>query len=40
MEDLLRILVSGAITGGLIGLAGVLGARRRRRRESGNADRR
>lgn len=38
MENFLRILVSGAITGGLIGLAGALGARRRRRREGGDAN--
>ncbi|MEV7520465.1 hypothetical protein [Streptomyces sp. NPDC091371] len=36
MEDLLRILVSGAITGGLIGLAAALGRSRRRRREGGD----
>ncbi|MFJ9340564.1 hypothetical protein ACIRP0_14875 [Streptomyces sp. NPDC101733] len=38
MEDLLRILVGGALTGGLIGLAGALGRRRRERRESGGRD--
>ncbi|WP_328302414.1 hypothetical protein OG389_32845 [Streptomyces sp. NBC_00435] len=40
MEDLLRLLVGGAITGGLIGLAGALGRRGRRRREGGDANRR
>ncbi|MFI1285590.1 hypothetical protein OG756_37045 [Streptomyces sp. NBC_01310] len=38
MEDLLRILVAGALTGGLIGVAGALGRRRRRRREGGDAN--
>lgn len=38
MEDVLRILVAGALTGGLIGLAGALGRRRRRRREGGGTD--
>lgn len=38
MEDLLRILVGGALTGGLIGLAGALGRRRRERREGGGRD--
>uniref|UniRef100_A0AAU2K2H2 Uncharacterized protein n=1 Tax=Streptomyces sp. NBC_00049 TaxID=2903617 RepID=A0AAU2K2H2_9ACTN len=37
MEDLLRILVGGALTGGLIGLAGALGRRNRRRREGGGS---
>ncbi|MEU2390586.1 hypothetical protein [Streptomyces sp. NPDC007369] len=37
MEDLLRILVGGAVTGGLIGLAGGLGRARRRRRDGGDA---
>ncbi|MFB0629636.1 hypothetical protein [Streptomyces sp. AB3(2024)] len=36
MENLLRILVSGALTGGLIALAGTLGRRNRRRREGGD----
>ncbi|MER5727358.1 hypothetical protein ABT084_03185 [Streptomyces sp. NPDC002138] len=36
MEDLLRILVSGAITGGLIGLVGALSRRNRQRREGGD----
>ncbi|MFD5512721.1 hypothetical protein ACIQU4_19945 [Streptomyces sp. NPDC090741] len=40
MEDLLRILVAGALSGGLIGLAGALGRNRRRRREGGGSDRR
>ncbi|WP_327280256.1 MULTISPECIES: hypothetical protein [unclassified Streptomyces] len=38
MENLLRILVAGALSGGLIGLVGALGRRNRRRRESGGAD--
>ncbi|MGW6691082.1 hypothetical protein [Streptomyces sp. NPDC054961] len=38
MEELLRILVGGAITGGLIGLAGAFGRRNRRRREGGDAN--
>ncbi|MGW7101852.1 hypothetical protein [Streptomyces sp. NPDC054838] len=38
MEDLLRILVAGALSGALIGLAGALGRRRRSRRESGDPD--
>ncbi|MEJ8640918.1 hypothetical protein WKI68_04500 [Streptomyces sp. MS1.HAVA.3] len=38
MEDLLRILVAGALTGGLIGVAGALGRRRRRHREGGDAN--
>ncbi|MFE2147172.1 hypothetical protein ACFXA3_36510 [Streptomyces sp. NPDC059456] len=38
MEDLLRILVAGALSGGLIGLAGALGRRNRRRREGGGTD--
>ncbi|MFC6879563.1 MULTISPECIES: hypothetical protein [Actinomadura] len=33
MEELLRVLVAGAIGGGLIGVAGVLGQSRRKRRE-------
>ncbi|WP_329389329.1 hypothetical protein OG625_35900 [Streptomyces sp. NBC_01351] len=36
MDDLLRTLVSGAIAGGLIGLAAALGRRRRNRREGGD----
>ncbi|MFI6150056.1 hypothetical protein [Streptomyces sp. NPDC051109] len=41
MEDMLRILVAGALSGGLIGLAGALGRNRRRRREEGGgSDRR
>ncbi|MFE9632871.1 hypothetical protein [Streptomyces sp. NPDC006463] len=35
MEDLLRILVGGALTSALIGLAGALGRRGRRHREGG-----
>ncbi|KPI12804.1 MULTISPECIES: hypothetical protein [unclassified Streptomyces] len=38
MEDLLRILVAGALSGGLIGLVGALGRRNRRRREGGGPD--
>ncbi|MFD9355719.1 hypothetical protein [Streptomyces sp. NPDC060031] len=38
MEDLLRILVAGALTGGLVGLAGALGRRRRSRREGGDTN--
>lgn len=38
--ELLRLLVGGAIAGGLIGLAGVLGQRRRRRREDDDTQRR
>ncbi|MFF8269872.1 hypothetical protein ACF059_21130 [Streptomyces sp. NPDC016562] len=38
MEDLLRILVAGALTGGLIGLAGALGRRNRNRRENGDTN--
>ncbi|WP_328764715.1 hypothetical protein [Streptomyces sp. NBC_00272] len=38
MDNLLRILVAGALSGGLIGLVGALGRRNRRRRESGGAD--
>ncbi|MEV6688585.1 hypothetical protein AB0N28_25080 [Streptomyces sp. NPDC051130] len=38
MENLLRVLVSGVLTGGLIALAGALGQRRRRRREGGGPD--
>ncbi|MEV6951095.1 hypothetical protein [Streptomyces sp. NPDC051183] len=40
MEDLLRILVAGALTGGLVGLAGALGRRSRRRRDRGDTSRR
>ncbi|MFJ7204180.1 hypothetical protein ACIQWR_11680 [Streptomyces sp. NPDC098789] len=36
MEDLLRILVSGALTGGLIALVGSLSRRNRSRRENGD----
>ncbi|WP_344334210.1 hypothetical protein [Streptomyces globosus] len=35
MEDLLRILVAGALTGALFGAAGARGRRSRRRREGG-----
>ncbi|MET9699360.1 hypothetical protein ABZY31_20870 [Streptomyces sp. NPDC006529] len=38
MEDLLRILVSGALAGGLIGLVGALSRRNRNRREGGGPD--
>lgn len=38
MEDLLRILVAGALSGALIGLAGALGRRSRRRREGSGTD--
>ncbi|MEU2396266.1 hypothetical protein [Streptomyces sp. NPDC007369] len=38
MEDLLRILVAGALTGALVGLAGALGRRGRRRRQGGDTD--
>ncbi|WP_275432057.1 MULTISPECIES: hypothetical protein [unclassified Streptomyces] len=40
MEDLLRILVAGALTGALIGVAGALGRRNRRRREGGDPNNR
>ena len=36
MEELLRVLVAGALGGGLIGLAGWLGQARRNRRQSRN----
>ncbi|MGO4455857.1 hypothetical protein AB4039_00735 [Streptomyces sp. M-16] len=38
MENLLRILVSGALTGGLIAVVGTLGRRGRRRREGGDTN--
>lgn len=38
MEDLLRVLVSGALTGALIGVVGALGRRSRRRRGGGDAN--
>lgn len=36
MEDLLRILVAGALSGALIGAVGALSRRNRRRREGGD----
>ncbi|WP_330333934.1 hypothetical protein OHS33_32175 [Streptomyces sp. NBC_00536] len=40
MENLLRVLVSGALTGGLIALVGSLSRRNRRRGEGGDTNQR